>query len=209
MDISNPFRSIAPTVDADVLRVLVRTHTALTGMKVAELAGRSYAQVRSVLRRMVDDGLVDAEQHGQAYSYRWNRDHVIADAVEAIARAAEGVERRLADEAASWDPAPVAIVVFGSFARRDGGVKSDLDVLLVRSDEVAEDHERWSRQRHELARKAERWTGNRAQILELSATELSVAVERNEDLVRSLRRDGRVLYGPTINDLVGSGGIGT
>jgi predicted nucleotidyltransferase len=208
MDISNPFRSIAPTVDADVLR-LVRTHTALTGMKVAELAGRSYAQVRSVLRRMVDDGLVDAEQHGQAYSYRWNRDHVIADAVEAIARAAEGVERRLADEAAGWDPAPDAIVVFGSFARRDGGVKSDLDVLLVRSDEVAEGHEWWSRQRHELARKAERWTGNRAQILELSATELSVAVERNEDLVRSLRRDGRVLYGPTINDLVGSGGIGT
>jgi hypothetical protein len=41
---------------------------------------------------MVDDGLVDAEQHGQAYSYRWNRDHVIADAVEAIARAAEAVE---------------------------------------------------------------------------------------------------------------------
>jgi predicted nucleotidyltransferase len=99
--------------------------------------------------------------------------------------------------------------VFGSFARRDGGVKSDLDVLLVRSDEVAEDDERWSRQRHELARKAERWTGNRAQILELSATELSVAVERNEDLVRSLRRDGRVLCGPTIKDLVGSGGIGT
>ena len=208
MDVSNPLRSIAPTVDADVLRVLVRSHAPLTGMKVAELAGRSYAQVRSVLRRMVGDGLVDVEQHGQAYSYRWNRDHLIADAVEAIARAAEGVENRLADEAAGWDPAPHAVVVFGSFARRDGGSESDLDLLLVRTDEVAEDDERWSRQRHELAHDVERWTGNRAQILDLSATELIAAVERNEDLMRSLRRDGRVLHGPTIKDLVGSGGLG-
>jgi hypothetical protein len=47
MDISNPFRSIAPTVDADVLRVLVRTHTALTGMKGGG-AGRSLLRAGAV-----------------------------------------------------------------------------------------------------------------------------------------------------------------
>jgi predicted nucleotidyltransferase len=208
VDISNPFRSIAPTVDADVLHVLTRTHTSLTGVKVAELTGRSYAQVRSVLHRMVGDGVVDVERHGQAFSYRWNRDHVIAEAVEAIAQAAERVEQRLADEVVDWDPSPYAVVIFGSFARRDGGVDSDLDVLLVRPDFVVEDAERWARQRHELASKAERWTGNHTQILELSANELSSTVARDEDLVRSLRQDGRVVFGPTITELVGFNGLG-
>jgi predicted nucleotidyltransferase len=157
---------------------------------------------------MVNDGVVDAERHGQAVSYRWNRDHVLAEAVEAIAQAAERVEQCFADEAAGWDPAPHAVVVFGSFARRDGGVDSDLDVLLVRPDDVDEEHEQWARQRHDLAHKAERWTGNHTQVLELSATELSAAVERDEDLVRSLRQDGRALVGPTITELVGSDGIG-
>jgi predicted nucleotidyltransferase len=208
VDISNPFRSIAPTVDADVLGVLTRTHSSLTGVKVAELAGRSYAQVRSVLHRMVSEGVVDAERHGQAFSYRLNRDHVIAEAVTSIAQAVERAEQRIVDEAAAWDPAPYAVVVFGSFARRDGGVDSDLDVLLVRPDDVDQEHERWAPQRHELARKAERWTGNHTQILELSMTELSSAVKRDEDLVRSLRHDARVLLGPPIAELVGSGGIG-
>lgn len=207
VDISNPLRSISPTVDADVIRVLVGTHGPLTGLRVAELARRSYAQVRSVLHRLVDEGVVDAEQHGRTFSYRWNRDHVMADAVEVIAHAVDSTEQRITEHIADWNPAPRALVVFGSFARRDGATDSDIDMLLVRSDDIDEDDERWTRLRHTLARRVERWTGNPAQILELSATELSAAVRRGEDLVEPLRQDGRVLFGPKLAELVGSGGL--
>ena len=207
MDVSNPLRSVSPSVDADVLLVLLRTHRWLTGAQVARLAQRSYAQVRAVLRRLVQDGLVDVEQHGRAFSYRCNRDHVVTAAVEAIASAADRVEHLIADAVSTWDPPAHALLVYGSFARRDGGVDSDIDLLLVRRDAIDEDDERWSRQRHELARSTEQWAGNRAQIFELSLSELASAVERGEDLVRSLRQDGRVLIGPPISELVETGGI--
>lgn len=37
--------------------------------------------MRSVLHRLVADGLVDVEDHGSAYAYRCNRDHVLYEAI--------------------------------------------------------------------------------------------------------------------------------
>lgn len=202
MDLSNPLRSVAPTVDADVLAVLARTHAPLTGARVQQLAGRSYAQVREVLRRLVDHGLVDREQHGRVHSYRLNRDHVLTPAVEALVSAGDEVEARLRTALEDWDPAPHAVVVFGSFARRDGSAGSDVDVLVVRPDRVEEDSPGWAEQRYELARHLERWTGNTVQVVEVSAAELDEAAERDDPLVRSLRRDGRVLVGSGLRALL-------
>ncbi|GAB3603573.1 hypothetical protein GCM10027586_06670 [Kineococcus gypseus] len=66
MDPSNPLRTIAPTVDADVLQVLARTHRPLSGATVANLGGRSYARTRACLHRLVEHGLVTAQDVGSA-----------------------------------------------------------------------------------------------------------------------------------------------
>jgi hypothetical protein len=189
--------------------VLARTHSWLTGAKVATLSGRSYAQVRAVLHRLVDAGVVDVEQHGNAFSYRCNREHVLAAAVEALAGAVTRAEQRIGDEVARWNTSPHALVLFGSYARRDGGAESDLDLLLVRPDDVDEDHAAWRGQRHELARSAERCTGNRTQIVELSAAELAHAVAVEDRLVASLRQDGHALAGPALEELLGAAGAAT
>lgn len=202
LDVANPIRSLAPTVDADVLLVLIRTHAWLTGARVSRIAGRSYAQVRAVLRRLTEEGIVDVEQHGNTFSYRCNRAHVVSAAIEALAAAAERAEHRIAEEVGGWTTPPHSVAVFGSFARRDGGRASDLDLLLVRPDEVSEQDEVWRRQRHDLARATERWTGNRTQVLELSIEELRRAVILDEALVTSLRRDATVLAGTPLNELL-------
>lgn len=204
MDLSNPLRSVAPSVDADVLRVLAGSHAWLTGAGVARLANRSYAGVRAVLHRLVDHGLVEHEAHGSAVSYRLNRDHVLADAVETIVQGSNRIEHSLADDVASWDPEVHALVVYGSFARRDGDSQSDIDLMLVRPDTVDPDDERWYGQRHAFAKTVERWTGNTAQIIELSAAELAQAVDDEAELIASLRREARVLVGPELSELVGS-----
>jgi hypothetical protein len=53
-------------------------------------------------------------------------------------------------------------------------------------------------QRCDLARQLERWTGNTAQIVELTSAELDRAVEQGDDLIAALRRDGDVLVGPKL-----------
>jgi predicted nucleotidyltransferase len=202
MDSGNPLRSVAPTVDADVLAVLARTRTTLTGAQVQRLAGRSYAQVRHALHRLVEHGLVFAERHGQAFSYALNHDHVLAPAVTAATEAIDTLETRLRACLSAWSPAPTAAILFGSFARRDGNVDSDIDVLIVRDDDTPEDHRAWAAQRYDLARDLERWTGNSAQIVEVPATGLAVAVTRRDDLIDALRRDGRSLVGPDVHILL-------
>lgn len=202
MRFDNPLRSVAPSVDADVLAVLAGTHLPLTGATVQKLAGRSYAQVREVLRRLARTGLVKSERHGNTIVHHLNRDHVLAGAVVEMARAADGVETRTGALASGWDPAPAAVVVFGSFARRDGGENSDIDLLLVRPDPVDPEDRRWTAQRYELARQVESWTGNVVQVVELSTAELAEAAERGDALVAAVQRDGRVVAGPRLRDLL-------
>jgi predicted nucleotidyltransferase len=202
MDLSNPLRSLAPTVDADVLAVLARTHTSLTGAQVQRLAGRSYAQVRHTLQRLAAHGLVDSERHGQAYSYTLNRQHVLADAVEVAAAGGATAEARLRLHLTTWNPAPAAAALFGSFARQDGGSDSDIDLLLIRDDAIQEDDQAWSAQRYEVARHLQRWTGNTVQIVELSLAELRSAIWRQEPLIAEVRRDGLAVAGPDLSILL-------
>jgi predicted nucleotidyltransferase len=202
VDLTNPLRSLAPTVESDVLAVLVRSRAALTGRRVQQLAGRSYAQVRDVLHRLVAHGLVDAERHGNTVAYSLNREHVLATAVEMASAAGGEVERRLRAALEAWVPAPAAAVLFGSFARREGGPESDVDLLLIRPDAVAEDDAAWMTQRYDLARHLERWTGNNAQIVELTSAELDGAIKHGDELVVAVRRDGYVLVGPKLRSVL-------
>lgn len=195
MDVSNPLRAIAPGVEGDVLAALARTHAPLTGAGVARMADRSETQVREVMRRLEAQGLVQAERYGNSSIYVLNREHLLAEAVGLLASAADRAEAAIRELVASWAAPPAAVALFGSFARRDGGPDSDIDLLLVRPDRIDEDNDVWVDQRHALSQQVEAWTGNHVQILELSEAELHEATRRDEPLVESLRTDGVVLVG--------------
>ncbi len=53
----------------------------------------------------------------------------------------------------------------------------------------------WARQRYELSRRVEAWTGNPAQIVELSASELAEAVELDPAPRRVTTGRGRIVVG--------------
>jgi Nucleotidyltransferase domain len=201
MDPSNPFRTLAPSVDGDVIQVLARTHAPLTGAKIAVLAERSPSQVRVVLQGLERHGIVHSERHGQAYTYVLNRDHVLAEAIDLIFTASQRLEHRVAEAIAGWPVKPTGVAFFGSFARRDGDADSDVDVLLVRPTNVSDEDEAWGSQRRRLAASIQRWVGNPAQILELSEEELTVAIRRDEPLVENLRRDAVAVFGDIVSRL--------
>ncbi|WP_432509453.1 nucleotidyltransferase domain-containing protein [Kineococcus auxinigenes] len=204
MDPSNPLRTLAPTVDADVLQVLARTQRPLSGVTVANLSGRSYARTRACLHRLVEHGLVTAQDAGSAVLYALNRQHVLADPVLAAVGSTASVEALLVERLAGWDPPARAVVLFGSWARGEAGPDSDLDLLLVRHDAVDADGA-WGEQVHATGQALEVLTGNAVQFVQITGSQLATAVREGQPLIIGLRQDGRVLAGPPLRELLAVG----
>jgi predicted nucleotidyltransferase len=206
MDWKNPLRSTATTVDADVLNVLAETYEPVTENQLERLAGRSYAQVSAVAGRLVEDGMVLKEQHGRTYSYRLNRDHVLALGLFDILSAPSRIEDKIWDSDEEWDPPPETVALFGPIACREAAPDSDIDVLVIRPDRVRYDDPAWRAQVGDLENMVEERTGNRVHLVEFDQSELVEAVRTKQPLIESLRLDVRTLFGEEIRARLGRQG---
>jgi len=176
MDWENPLRSIAATVDADVLKVLARAHEPVTGNQLARLAGRSYAQVYAVVGRMVDEGLVLSNRYGRTNTFQLNRDHVLVQGILAVLAGPARLELEIKQAVQGWSLQPELVAVSGSAARRRTAANDEIDLLVVRSDETHRDDPAWRSQIGALVRRVEHSCGNRVQIRELDQSEHQAAV---------------------------------
>jgi predicted nucleotidyltransferase len=158
-----------------------------------------------VLNRLADHGLVDRQEAGRALLYTLNRDHLAAPAVSVLAGMRSELLRRLRELLVGWDVAPVHVSLFGSTARGEGSTDSDIDLFVVRSDDVSEDDPGWRRQLDQLANQVARWTGNHAGIVEVAESETKQLGKKNPPIVKELRSDSIAASGPEITALLGSG----
>ena len=85
---------------------------------------------------------------------------------------AEELVRRLREAIGAWTVLAIHASLFGSTARGDGGLTSDVDLFLVRPGGVDAEDGIWREQIDDLAESVCRWTGNRAGIAEVSESEL-------------------------------------
>ena len=76
-------------------------------------------------------------------SYGWRATIEAARAIVRFAQLQQSVTALFVELARGIQPAPASLVIFGSFARGDAGVASDLDVLAVRADRVNADDSHW------------------------------------------------------------------
>ncbi len=205
MDVSRPYRAVAPSVDGDVLTVLARTTRALTGREVARLAGRTaHAAVLHSLHRLVEHGLVDRTEAGRALLFTLNREHLAAPAVELLTTMRAQFLDRVRGAAAVWPVAPVHLSLFGSAGRADGDETSDIDLFVVRRRAIGAEDDRWRAQLADLADHIRRWTGNRASFIDVAEQELPRLRRSRRDTITGLRKDAVTLVGPTITDILGS-----
>lgn len=219
MDLSDPTRAVTPTLDGTVLAVLASAGRPLTAGQVAALAARgSEIGIRRSLSRLVEQGTVRATTMGRNQVHELNRDHVAAQVAEILAGLRGELWTRFRTELDSWKPRPLYACVFGSAARGDGTVESDIDLLLVHPpfpgekadqrspslsgkltdalgrealavlDEAAQ--ARWEDQLQTLHDLVERWTGNSLQIVDLSFSEWRRPPKSYQSLLKSIATDG-------------------
>ena len=130
-----------------------------------------------------------------------NRDHLAARPVIELAQLANTLVERLAGLIQSWEVQPQHAYLFGSAARQDGDTSSDVDVLLVHSEDWQEPPRAWAQQVDDLATKIRQWTGNDAGILDLSAVDLDHMKVNREAILDSWQRDGILLAGQELPQL--------
>jgi len=191
MDWGSPIGAVVPGAYGPVLVAVVRAGAPMSGRQIAALVdGRvSRSRVNSVLGELAGSGLVLAESHPPAILYRFNRDHVAAPQVEALVGLRQLLLDRMRDEVGAWDRPAVAVWLFGSAARGEGSVSSDVDVLVVRPDALDEGDPVWRKQLTRFAARVEAWSGNLCEVLELSRSDLVRAVDDEDRLTRELRED--------------------
>jgi len=205
MDVARPYMALCPTLDSGVLSVLAGTTRPLTGREVARLLGRaSHSGVVGVLNRLSEQGVVDRAEAGRALLFTLNREHLAAPAVDVLAGMRAELLRRLQNAIEGWGIAPVHVCMFGSVARGEGDVHSDIDLFVVRPGRVPEEDERWREQLDELARRVQRWTGNRAGIAEVAETEIERLRDDAPPIIAELRADSITLAGPEVAALLGA-----
>lgn len=219
MDFSDPTRAVTATLDGPVLAVLARAGKPLTVGEIAALTPRgSEIGVRRSLARLVEQGIVRAAEMGRNRVHELNREHVAAPVAEGLADLRLALWKRFRTALAGWNPKPVYGCVFGSAARGDGNVQSDIDLLLVRAPAAGDVDPRrmsagraaavagyvtealalqlterqvakWARQVGQLHDLVPGWTGNPLQLVEMSAFDWADHRRRRTPLFLEIARD--------------------
>jgi predicted nucleotidyltransferase len=204
MDLSFPLATVAPTLDAGVLHVLAATTAGCTAGEVHRRLRRGSDEgVRKVLGRLVVQGVVNVETLARYPVYHLNREHLAVPYIEALTRLREVIVDRLRGEIANWKVAPVHAGLFGSCARGIADSESDIDVLLVRPECLGEaDESTWLAQLDRLEHHISAWTGNAAQVIDLTSSTLGKMAAAGDPLVESWRADDILLNGERLPHLL-------
>jgi len=151
-----------------------------------------------VLNRLSEHGLVDRQEAGRALLFTLNREHLAAPAVTLLAGMRAELVRRLCHAIESWSVVPIHASIFGSAVRGDGDTRSDIDLFIVRTQEIDDDDPVWREQLARLATSVRRWTGNHAGIIEVAEMEISRLCSDEPPIVAELKQDAALLFGPSV-----------
>ena len=201
MDFVHPVRAVIPGVQGRVLAVLAETTAELNLRTVAQLADVSTAQASRVMPVLVELGLVERREVPPSLLFRLNRENAAAQVVVSLASLHDTVLARLGEVVGLMPLPPVSVIVFGSFARRAADRDSDIDVVIVRPDEVDSEDETWVAGVEQWRRDARLISGNTVEVIEIDLASAIEKLKSGGPLWTEIARDGLVVRGATINEL--------
>ncbi len=131
------------------------------------------------------------------------RDNGAAQLLLTLADARSMALRQIGEAAMMISPEPVSVIAFGSFARGEADTDSDIDLVVIRADEVDDDDERWSDSIDVWRRQVRTITGNDVEIIEATTSEATRKLRGRSELWRNIEREGVVVHGTAIDTLKG------
>lgn len=196
MQLQRPLGVIASSVSADVLGVLARAYAEFTPPEVHRLIGHhSEDGVRKALRMLDRQGIVLSERSGQAVRYQLNRQHLAAPHIVALASLRQTLIDRLRDVIDGWTVPCAYAALFGSAARGDMAVDSDIDLFIVRMAEIDAENPQWIDQVDSLEAKTKAWTGNDVRTLQQASDEVQTGLGLGLRVLSDIREQGVRLGG--------------
>lgn len=185
MNFGEPFGGIVPGARGAVLAILLGTGAALTGRRIHALVGdrHSLGAVQQALRDLEGLGLITTEAVGRAGLHRINEDHAATVPLRSLVSPLDMLAQVVSESVSGVE----AVVVFGSVARGQAHVDSDIDIAVIAPNT-------WPG-RAELQDVVRTRLGNNCDVLHFSVEEFTRAPEAREPVVAEILRDGIPLLG--------------
>ena len=168
---------------------------------MARVAGVSANRASQVLSHLIDHGLVMVEERGAGRLCWLNRAHLATEPLLAMVELRGRLLGFLRDEVGSWEQPAVHGSLFGSAARGDGDIRSDLDLLVVRPAR-RKDEADWEGQLYDSGERILAATGNRAAWFVTTSADLRRAVQVAEPIIGEWRREAIHLAGRRLDQLL-------
>ncbi len=198
MQLHRPLGVISTSVSTDVLTVLARAEAEFTPPEVHRLVGaHSEAGIRRALQELSRQGIVHSARSGNAVRYWLNRQHLAASHIRSLAGLREELVERLTRRIGLWKEPCAYAALFGSAARNEMTLDSDIDLFVVRPAAVDPEDGPWARQIRTLEVAVTTWTGNDARVLEYGEAEVVEGSASGDRVLDDIRDEGLRLAGPS------------
>jgi len=186
-----------------ILRLLARNPEMIfTGREIARNIGMASSNVSRALSGLEEIGVLNSVAKGRSLLYRLNTRHILCDRLlrNLFEKEAGNLNAVLAELSLNWPNDIRSLICYGSVARGEERISSDVDLCFVARDPYS--RRRLSRKLEEVQAEFYLRTGNRFSPYVISARDFAVRYRRAHSLIRRIASEGWVVRGDSIGDLV-------
>jgi predicted nucleotidyltransferase len=181
-----PFGGVIPGARGAVLAVLLRTGEPMTGRQIHGLVSDDHSlwSVQEALKALTRLGLVESRTIGRAGVHTVNDGHAFVAPLRALVDPIAVLRAAIGEVI---DAKVRAVILFGSIARGDPGVDSDIDLAVIATTA-------WDK-RVELQDTVRTRLGNDCDVLLFTWAEFRQRAAEGEPVVSDILREGVALVG--------------
>lgn len=200
MDYVRSVEALIPGAQGRILGALARAGAPLNLRTLAQLSGISPGQASRVLPGLVELGVVRRTEVPPSALFELPDRSFGARLVRELSDAHGALLQELRTTAAKLRPAPASVVLFGSAATGAARADSDIDVLVVRPSDVA-DEDAWTAAHMRWVSRIREFSGNPVSVLEENEEDIPRLLRSRGSLWDGIRTQGILLAGKPLDDL--------